>query len=262
MAVRKRKYLFFLLAFLLSFTAGCARAPRRISPGPSSVSVLSSPVAGGFYHTVQRGETFYHIAKIYRVDIHDVMRANGYANPSRLVVGQKLYIPGMVAVGPSMTAAAPVTIEDVRRLLGPKNYSSGWRTITVHHSGTLQGSARSFHHDHLRRRMGGLFYHFVIGNGTSTPDGAIEVGWRWKKQVPANRPYDIQICLVGDFDRQDVSDKQFTTLVYLITALRDEYGISISNVRRHNDIKGKHTDCPGKRFPFQRLISVLAQNRS
>ncbi len=210
---------------------------------------------------VQKGETFYHIAKTYHLDAKDLMRANGYSNPSQLAVNQRLYIPGTVQAGPSLTAAAPMTLQDIRRLIGPKNAVSDWRTITVHHSGTLQGSARLFHRDHLRRRMGGLFYHFGIGNGTNTPDGAVEVGWRWKKQVPANRPHDIQICLVGDFDREEVSDKQFTTLVYLITALREEYGVSIANVRKHNDIKGKHTDCPGKRFPFQRLISTLVQNK-
>ena len=48
----------------------------------------------------------------------------------------------------------------------------------VHNSGTRQGSAKAFEHYHRRVRkiQNGLAYHFVIGNGTSTGDGAIEIG--------------------------------------------------------------------------------------
>src|SRR4029434_8725596 len=52
-----------------------------------------------------------------------------------------------------------------------------WQFIVVHNSGTRQGNARAFdyYHRRVRRMRNGLAYHFVIGNGTSTGDGAIEV---------------------------------------------------------------------------------------
>src|SRR6266550_2853159 len=55
-----------------------------------------------------------------------------------------------------------------------------WQFIVVHNSGTRQGSARIFdyYHRHVRRMRNGLAYHFVIGNGTSTGDGQIEIGDR------------------------------------------------------------------------------------
>ena len=149
----------------------------------------------------------------------------------------------------------------MRRLVGPKNLTSDWRTITVHHSGTLQGSAALFHRDHLKRGMGGLFYHFVIGNGSHSGDGEIEVGWRWQSQVKANRPFDIQICLVGDFNRQEVSQAQFNSLVSLTKILMEDYHISTDNIRRHEDIKGKHTECPGRHFPFQKLLYSVRESR-
>ncbi len=212
-------------------------------------------------HVVERGETLYRISKIYHVEISELMRVNNIYNPTQIEVGQRLFIPQAVLPPHMLRPYEPLTIEDVRRIVGPKNVGSDWRTITVHHSGTLQGNARLFDRDHRRRKMGGLFYHFVIGNGTKSAVGAIEVGWRWKKQVPANRPYDIQICLVGDFDQQDVQEGQFSSLVNLIRVLQEEYGIPISAIRQHKDIKGKHTDCPGSRFPFHRLISTLSQAR-
>ena len=211
----------------------------------------------GFYQTVGPGQNLYRIGKTYNIDWHELMALNHITDPSQLVVGQKIFIPQETPQAYARVSEGPLTLDDIRHFVGPGYLSSDWRTITVHHSGTLQGGAKSFDRNHLERHMGGLFYHFVIGNGTNTSDGALEVGWRWKEQVKANRPYDIQICLVGDFNQQWVSDPQLSTLIHLIQTLREEYDIPISNIRRHEDIKGKHTECPGKHFPFQRLINEL-----
>ena len=234
---------------------GCARVPKRtITPS----SIAPSAVGGGVMHVVERGETLYRIAKSYDIEISELMRVNHIYNPTQLEVGQRLFIPQAISPPYAAKTYRPESLERARQAVAPKNLSSDWRTITVHHSGTLQGSAKLFDRDHLRRRMGGLFYHFVIGNGTKTPMGEIEVGWRWKRQVKANRPYDIQICMVGDFDQQDMSEGQFDSLVSLIRVLQEEYNIPKSAIRKHRDIKGKHTECPGNRFPFSRLISELS----
>ena len=221
---------------------------------PSVISALP-----GFYHTVERGQTLFRIAKNYGVDWHELMAVNHVSNPSALEVGQKIFIPQPTAPSYPPTLAGPLSTEQLRSLVGAKNYTSDWRTITLHHSGTLQGSAAPFDRDHRRRHMGGLFYHFVIGNGTNTPDGTLEVGWRWRQQVKANRPYDIQICVVGDFNRQHMSEAQFSTLTRLVEMLRQDYNISLSSVRRHEDIKGKHTECPGRNFPLQRILNELSK---
>ena len=54
----------------------------------------------------------------------------------------------------------------------------------------------------------GLAYHFVIGNGTSTGNGQIEVGDRWRRQINGGHVHSdylnnisLGICLVGDFNR-------------------------------------------------------------
>lgn len=212
--------------------------------------------SGGFYHTVQKGQTIYRIAKNYGLDWHELAFANNISDPSALEVGQKILIPGRQAYQrPAASVGGPLTADAIRRLVGPRRIKSDWRTITLHHSGTHKGGAKAFDRDHTRRHMGGLFYHFVIGNGSSTPDGALEVGFRWKKQKIANRPYDIQICLVGDFNDDQVSDAQYSTLIQLVRMLQDDYGISSSRIRRHDDIPGKNTECPGRNFPFSRILS-------
>jgi LysM repeat protein len=252
--VKRAPYLSILVLTLLIFS-GCARVQK-----PSTLPA-PRPAAGGLFHSVERGQTLYRIAKNYRVDVRDLMRANHISDPSQLEVGQKLVIPsGGVAPAPVIrTAGRGMDADEISRLIGVKK-PGYWKTITVHHSATRQGGAAPFHRDHVRRRMGGLFYHFVIGNGSLTRNGEVEVGFRWKKQIKANRPYDIQICLVGDFSKNHVSQAQLDSTVNLIRVLMNEYHIPRSAVRKHEDIKGKHTQCPGRYFPFQELLNELSRS--
>jgi hypothetical protein len=90
--------------------------------------------------------------------------------------------------------------------VGPANQ---WRWIVVHHSATVSGGAARFDKLHREKGWDELGYHFVIGNGTDTRDGQIEVGSRWVKQkrgahtkTADNRfnDYGIGICLVGNFN--------------------------------------------------------------
>jgi LysM repeat protein len=226
----------------------------------SACATVKPPVAThgvGVYHIVGSGQTLYRIAKAYDVDLNELMRVNNITDPRQLGVGQELLIPNAAR---SITVA-PIRekfeIKEIESIVQVKRSNSSWRYITVHHSATTSGNAEIFDLNHRKRHMGGLAYHFVIGNGTDSCDGEIEVGWRWRKQVKVNRPYDLQICLVGNFNRQEVSDAQFNSLVALIKVLRKQYDISLSNVRRHKDIKDKKTDCPGKNFPFYRLKQEL-----
>ena len=91
-----------------------------------------------------------------------------------------------------------------------------WRYIVVHNSGTRQGNAKTFdyYHLHVRHMPNGLAYHFVIGNGTSSGNGEIEIGNRWTRQINGGHVHSdylnniaLGICLVGDFNR-DLPDRQ------------------------------------------------------
>lgn len=248
----RNKALLLLIASTL-LLAGCARVQRP-------TSTFMTPSGAGVTHVVTKGQTLYRISKMYGVSVNDLMRANSISHPSNLEVGTRLFIPRTVQtvqVQPRLVSTPD--IERVRRIVGSKRIGSDWRTITIHHSGTDQGNARLFDRDHRRRKMGGLFYHFVIGNGSDSGDGEIEVGFRWQKQVPANRPYDIQICLVGNFDNGQPDEAEFRATVNLTKVLMQQYNIPISSVRQHRDIPGKKTDCPGLRFPFHRLLQEVSR---
>ena len=55
--------------------------------------VAAQEQAGGTIHVVQRGETLFRIAQRYGLAIETLAVANGIANPSNILVGQRLIIP-------------------------------------------------------------------------------------------------------------------------------------------------------------------------
>ena len=139
-----------------------------------------------------------------------------------------------------------------------------WQFIVVHNSGTRQGNARVFdyYHRHVRRMQNGLAYHFVIGNGTSTGNGQVEVGDRWRRQINGGHVHSdylnnisLGICLVGDFNRGQPTRAQLDACEELIRYLRDRCGKTDRGaipVRPHREINPPRwpTDCPGDDFPY------------
>ena len=139
-----------------------------------------------------------------------------------------------------------------------------WQFIVVHNSGTRQGNARVFdyYHRHVRRMQNGLAYHFVIGNGTSTGNGQIEVGDRWRRQINGGHVHSdylnnisLGICLVGDFNRDQPTRAQLDACEELIRYLRERCGKVDRGeipVRPHREMNPPRwaTDCPGDVFPY------------
>lgn len=147
----------------------------------------------------------------------------------------------------------------------PANRS--WRYIVIHHSATKEGGARSFHRSHARKWKYGLGYHFVIGNGTESGMGEVEIGTRWKRQnqgihgahagVKRYNQAGIGICLVGNFKTGRPRTTQIAALRELCQALMKRYGIPASRVMQHKDVKKGHTECPGKNFPWRSFKASL-----
>lgn len=144
-----------------------------------------------------------------------------------------------------------------------------WTSIVIHHSATERGGARLFDKMH-RQENGwkyGLGYHFVIGNGTDTADGQVEVGHRWRRQnegihgahagTDEYNQHGIGICLVGNFEKDRPTQKQLAALVKLVRKLSASYGISPSRIFKHQKVRPTHTDCPGRLFPMSRFLKAL-----
>lgn len=152
--------------------------------------------------------------------------------------------------------------DSVRRAIDRAPVKRGrWKYIVIHNSATRQGNAEIFdnYHRRVRKMTNGLAYHFVIGNGSGSGNGEIEIGDRWTRQINGGHVASdylnniaLGICLVGDFDRDLPTQAQLDSLRELITYLRARVGKSggkLAQVRGHREINPKPTTCPGKRFP-------------
>lgn len=136
----------------------------------------------------------------------------------------------------------------------------------LHHSATAVGGARTFDKHHRSRNgWDELGYHFVIGNGTDTPDGYVEAGSRWHKQkhgahckTPSNyyNEHGIGICLVGNFNKTKPTAGQLKSLEQLLRFLCHTCRIPPSRVTTHGAVTGK-TQCPGRHFPMAAVLQAL-----
>ena len=240
----------FSILCLIVIAAGCATRPPRSHA--LQAGAFAPGEAIGVYHILERGETLWRLGKMYGVDVKQIMALNRIRDVRDLKVGTRIFIPGR---------REPV------RILPYLPESRRWQYIVIHHSATEIGNAKIFDKSHRKRGFwNGLGYHFVIDNGTSgTLPGQVETGERWYKQMNGAHcnamnmnEIGIGICLVGNFDRDNVTEEQLKAAAWLVRSLQWRYGIPASHVIRHQDVKGKDTDCPGKRFPWQSFVKLLA----
>ena len=143
-----------------------------------------------------------------------------------------------------------------------------WRYIVVHNSGTRQGNAAIFdyYHRHTRGMPNGLAYHFVIGNGSSSGDGQIEIGDRLTKQLNGGHVHSdflnsiaLGICVVGDFNRdhphQGAACRPAGTHQLSPQQRCGKYDGRVAIVKAHKEINPVPTDCPGNLFPYDWMHS-------
>lgn len=83
-------WILFLSAFLL--TNACSRHRVGTARYPSRPEKRIE--RKGVYHVVERHQNLYRICKTYGVDIKEVASLNGIVDPSKIQVGQRIFIPG------------------------------------------------------------------------------------------------------------------------------------------------------------------------
>lgn len=175
----------------------------------------------------------------------------GHINPTRDALG---VTPAGLAI--AATASKPWQ---------PEARERAWKYIVLHHTASESGDVESIDRIHRQRKDSqgrpwrGIGYHFVIGNGQPMANGAIEPTFRWQQQLAGahsgDRPHNdsgIGICLVGDFTEHAPSEEQIASLQRLIKVLRERYQIDSKHVLTHREIRD--TECPGKRFPYRRVL--------
>jgi len=71
------------------------RPNHDLETAPRAIPVMdsNSPGSSGATYTVRKGDTFYKIARSYKVSVSSLMSANGITNDRALKIGQTLKIP-------------------------------------------------------------------------------------------------------------------------------------------------------------------------
>lgn len=267
-----------------------------ITPTPSPEPVKPAPPE---FHTVSKGETLTRIASLHSTTVAELKSLNNLKS-TEIVVGQKLRIrssavtsieetptptpskikdpeptPKPSTTSPATPSPAPnqryLFVTPAKKLIDniPKT-TRKWKYVVVHHSGTSTGNASIFEYYHrkVRGMENGMAYHFVIGNGSDSGDGEIEVGNRWKKQLQGGHlrseeqnEIAIGICLVGDFNKNRPTKKQIASVIELITYLRQRQHPQELRFVVHRDINIRPTDCPGNLFPAQAMYNLFGKGK-
>ena len=156
-------------------------------------------------------------------------------------------------------------VENPEDLFAPPKADRPWKYVVLHHSASNEGSYAQIDRDH-RKLLGfaGCGYHFVIGNGTGSPDGQIEVADRWLNQKngvhcrngksPDVNEYGVGICLVGNFDQTEPTPKQIAAAHALVAYLGDRYAIPADHRGTHDQFATGETACPGQYFPTDAIL--------
>lgn len=106
--------------------------PAQLSSAPIDVASNVKPAASklsivpqsGYTHVIESGESLYAIARKYNVTTDALVRANGLSSPDKIVVGQKITVPGAAA---TPAQSAPID-----------NIATGAVTKTVHPATKIQ----------------------------------------------------------------------------------------------------------------------------
>ncbi len=109
-------------------------APASALPLNSSVPVQAAANANGYTHTIAAGESLHTIARRYDVTAQAIVLANGLSSPDKIVVGQKLTIPGRGdlnnnAPATQIASVAPATTGTVLPATRPDNLAAAPTTL-------------------------------------------------------------------------------------------------------------------------------------
>ncbi len=168
---------------------------------------------------------------------------------------------------PRDTSRAPDWLKDLARV--EPGLWRPWTEIVVHHSAGELGGLESIDRYHRSgRHWDSAGYDFIIGNGSFSGDGEIEVSSRWDSQSDGahclyHNATAIGICLVGNFDVHDEqpSPFQIRSLVQLVAYLAVRYNIPPERIYVHRDIPEAQTACPGRNFPLDNIRRLVEKLR-
>lgn len=124
--------------------------------------------------------------------------------------------------------------------------------ITIHHQGVKAGTTQdakqrlrnmqAFHQSE-KRGFADISYHFIIDRNGNLYEGR-PLTAPGESKTDYNPEGHLSICLLGNFNMQDPTEKQIETLRALVQWGLQTFHLTTDTVKAHRDYA--RTDCPGK----------------
>ena len=198
-----------------------------------------------------------------------VVSGRAYQNLRTLPVRRQPVPPSDPTMGTLLARVSGFGVS-ARQLMDTREPFRAWQYIVLHHSATPSGSFTEFDQFHREKRgWDECGYHFVIGNGSGSGDGQIEVGSRWPTQKhgahckhpdhPEYNSHGIGICLVGNLEERRPTYRQVAATQALVALLRYWFKIREQRIRTHGQLVNRPghtgTKCPGRHFPYATIVA-------
>ena len=130
--------------------------------------------------------------------------------------------------------------------------------IVIHHTRVADKphTVQEVHQWHLNKTWAGIGYHYFIDQQGDIFEGrpVDTVGAHAADKTHDFNPMSVGVCFDGDFNKQEMTDRQLEASVMLLSLLSLAYGDI--PLRKHDSLlPGKC--CPGSLFPFDRLVRLV-----
>lgn len=142
-----------------------------------------------------------------------------------------------------------IDVTEQYRIEGVVRKNTEISAITLHHSAGKKLDLDYMHDMHIKKKFGGIAYHFVIDiDGTiyqTRPESMCG------SHMLNHNTNNIGICFIGNYEEKQFPASQLYAGRFLIRYLINKYP-SIKTCYYHKYLNTKikkHTDCPGKNFP-------------
>ncbi|MEX2214360.1 MAG: peptidoglycan recognition family protein [Phycisphaeraceae bacterium] len=122
-------------------------------------------------------------------------------------------------------------------------HHEGWTPVYFDDTSTTAERLDSIRRSHLERlRAGDIGYHFVVDRAGRIWQGR-DLGYQGA-HVREHNEHNIGIMCLGNFDKQQPSTAQLTSLRATLLALMKQYRLASNKVYTHQELN--KTDCPGR----------------
>ena len=216
------------------------------------ISCQTAEIKPHVFYKVQSGDTLSSISRLYEVPIDEIRKSNNLQNDN-IYTGDVLKLPGIEKLkrGNLLQEMALITRKEWgAHKAGPCDKAGNFTRITVHHTTDNDKFVKTDleflrlvqkHHQKINK-WSDIGYHFLIGQ-----NGLLYEGRSLKylgAHVRGKNSGNIGIALLGDYNKNELKNKQLETLENLLNALRERYDIPKRMVFGHGELG--ETKCPGK----------------